>query len=104
MLTQTYVSHIIRGLKNADRHIYIYASSKTSLNFPVTEQCGKLLDELRDIRSELDGTAVKFVRTEADLTVLQDHIRPVILMQVPRSLTPEVKDKLTELVQTAFKG
>ncbi|XP_067686771.1 uncharacterized protein [Haliotis asinina] len=78
-------------------------SSAVKYSDGVSVKIRSTLDELRDIKSEVEGSCENYVAMSINEHPLQD-LRQLTLMHVPSSLTSEVKDKFTALLSQAFEG
>lgn len=62
------------------------------------------LDKLKQLKSEIEGSHIKFEKVQVDKKILQDKIRPIMLMNVPGTMTAEVKQMLKESIEDSFQG
>ena len=69
----------------------------------VIDKSNKIMDDLREMRSELEGTNVTFEKTFINEAALQ-QLKQLTLMHVPGSLTADIKDKMSQLVREVFQG
>ena len=63
-----------------------------------------VLDTLRHVKSQLEGSDVDFEKVTVGNEAALQKLRQIMLMHVPGSMTPEVKDTMAELVQDLFQG
>lgn len=69
----------------------------------VLDESTIVLDQLKSIRSELEGTNVDYATTEASERVLQ-KLRQLILMHTPLSVTENVRAQFKELIDDVLSG
>ncbi len=60
-----------------------------------------MLSKMRQMKSEIESTAVKFTIPSLDESTLQ-NLRQQVLMHVPESLTPKVKQAFQSLLLPAL--
>ncbi len=61
------------------------------------------LDTLKSVRSQLEGTAVDFESTRVSEKILQ-QLRQLMLMHIPSSITPDVRQQFQSLLQQVLTG
>ncbi|XP_071104057.1 uncharacterized protein [Haliotis cracherodii] len=78
-------------------------SSPVQYSDGVSVKIRSTLDELRDIKSQVEGSFDNYVAMSINELPLQE-LRQLTLMHVPTSLTSEVKDKFGALLSKVFEG
>ena len=69
----------------------------------VLEKCTESLDNLRAIKSALEGTEVTISAPEFDESFIQE-LRQLTLMHIPSSITEDARTQFTELIRRSLKG
>ena len=59
---------------------------------------------MKSLKSEIEGSHVKFEKVKVNKNVLQDQVRPLLLMNVPGTITVDVKASLLHFIELAFQG
>lgn len=62
-----------------------------------------ILENLRLVKSSLEGSEVKFTSPEVSQTFLQD-LRQLTLMHIPSSVTESVRENYNRLIKKTFQG
>ena len=71
--------------------------------FTVYELSQSSLNNLKEVKCQLEGTSVTYKHTTVNENVLQE-LRQLILMHTAASMTDACKKKIQELVQESLRG
>ncbi len=67
------------------------------------DESAKVLEQLKAIRSELEGTNVDFEKTQVSEQVLQ-KLRQLVLMHTPYSITEDVRKQFEQHFKELLSG
>ncbi|XP_045212796.2 uncharacterized protein LOC123563823 [Mercenaria mercenaria] len=87
----------------AVERLYIHVKqNKEQIDDTVFQKCVDTLENLRSIKSSLEGSEVKVTAPEVSQSWLQE-LKQLTLMHVPSSLTDTVRENFTQLIKKSFQ-